>query len=336
MPTNSPSLAPSTAPAAHDSGPSAALPIVAVIPTHGRPMLLGRTLDSVLACTAPPGRAVRLIVAENGPRAGAEALVASKSSSWLTPEYRHSAAANKSAALNAVLQELPDCLMLLFDDDIRVEPSILCRYAEASGTARGGYFYGGGVLVDYEAQAEPPPWLLAYLPVSAQGWQPSAGEYRGVTDQLAFLGCNWAAFASDVRAAGGFDHRFGPGGTSGGTGQERAMQIRLRERGVMPRYLPHALVWHYVPQSRCSPRWALDRTYRNAIRAGHELRVEPGTARIAGVPWPLARRALHQGWSVARHWIGDDAPSRHRRLDTLMGTLGRIKGIRERRGGAGR
>jgi hypothetical protein len=309
---------------------NALLPLVVVIPTHGRPTLLGRTLDSVLACTPPPGRQVRLIVVENGPKSGAEKLVAGVAA-WLRPEYRHVPTANKSAALNAVVRELGDSLVVFFDDDIRVDPSILCHYAEAAGSTRNGRFYGGAVLVDYEAQATPPDWLLAYLPVSAQGWRPDAGTYRGVSDKLAFLGCNWAAFSSDLREAGAFDARFGPGGTSGGTGQERAMQIALRERGAIPQYLPDALTWHYVPRSRCSPRWALDRTYRNAIRAGHDLAFAPDTPQVAAVPIQLAMRALRLGWTVARHWIGDDAPARHRRLDALMHALGHIKGMRAQR-----
>lgn len=54
------------------------LPMVVLIPTHGRPTLLERTVDSVLACAPPADRTVRLIVVENGGRLGAEALLAGK------------------------------------------------------------------------------------------------------------------------------------------------------------------------------------------------------------------------------------------------------------------
>ena len=46
-----------------------------LIPTHGRPTLLGRTLASLAACRLPEGYREAVVV-ENGSRAGAEAVVA--------------------------------------------------------------------------------------------------------------------------------------------------------------------------------------------------------------------------------------------------------------------
>ena len=48
--------------------------LTVLIPTHGRPTLLRRTLESVAQCKRPVGYEGRLVV-ENGSRAGGEAIV---------------------------------------------------------------------------------------------------------------------------------------------------------------------------------------------------------------------------------------------------------------------
>jgi len=270
---------------------------------------------------------VRLIVVENGPKSGAEALVASNSS-WLKPEYRHVEIANKSLALNAVLETLEDCLVLFFDDDIRVDPQILCHYDHAAGSAQAGKMFGGGMRVDYEEM--PRSWLLEYLPFSAKGWHPEADAYAGVCGGLDFMGCNWAAFSSDIRKAGAFNPRFGPGGTSGGTGQERAMQIALRNGGCDPVYVPAAVVWHYVPKSRCSLGWTLRRSYRNAISWAHEHPIPSGQRTYFGLPRRLIRQAINEALEIVRSWHRDDSATRFRKTNALFVTCGLIKGSRAR------
>lgn len=301
------------------------LPLAVVIPTHNRLALLERTIDSVLQCTQPPGRAVRVLVVENGGRFGTEQLLA-KRQSWVRPEYHFCAQPNKSAALNACLDAIGDALIVFLDDDVRVDRDLLVRYADAAGHLRSGVFFGGGALVDYE---EPPPqWLIDYLPPSARGWHPP--DSSGISDTFAFLGFNWAAFSKDINKAGGFNPRFGPGGTSGGTGQERAMQIALRGVGCTARYVPEAVVWHYVPKNRCSAAWALKRAFRNSITAGFEQAGPHDQPSIAGVPKPVLRRAAKQAVAVCKHWFQSDARARFEVLHAFLTTCGRIRGVRAR------
>jgi hypothetical protein len=108
------------------------------------------------------------------------------------------------------------------------------------------------------------------------------------------------------------------------------MQVLLQESGITARYIEGAVVWHYVPSSRCSVRWSLDRKFRNAIRAGHDAVPAPGTRTIAGAPVPMVKRALHEAADVVRHWLRDDPESRYRRLAQLAKALGAIKGARAR------
>lgn len=302
-------------------------PLVVLIPTHNRLSLLERTIDSVLACIPPEDRMVRIVVVENGGKFGAEELVARKST-WVKPEYHYFSKPNKSDALNSLIATLEDSLVLFFDDDIRADTEILLHYSRAARNLRSGKFFGGGMLADYE---EPPPsWLLDYLPASAKGWHPDAESYSGVAGKLAFMGCNWAAFSSDIKAAGGFNPQFGPGGSSGGTGQERAMQLALQQKGVVAEYVRDAVVWHYVPKSRCSVRWSLQRSYRNAITVGHEFRIAENDRTVGGVPRRMIRLALNQGLGIVKSWLRDDPGVRYTKMSNFLNTCGTIKGIRER------
>lgn len=302
-------------------------PLIVLIPTHNRLSLLERTVDSVMACTPPKDRLVRIVIIENGGEFGVEQLLANKAT-WIKPEYYFFSKPNKSDALNSFLATIEDALVIFFDDDIRADPEILVHYSNAARGVRYGKFYGGGMLIDYE---EPPPsWLLDHLPASATGWHPDADSYSGVAGKLAFMGCNWAAFSSDLKSVGGFNPQFGPGGTSGGTGQERAMQVALQQKGIVAEYVRDAVVWHYVPKSRCSVQWSLQRSYRNAITVGHELRIAENDRTIGCVPKRMIKLALNQGLGIVKSWLRDKPAIRYTKMSSFLNTYGMIKGIRER------
>src|SRR5690625_1660610 len=193
-----------------------------LIPTHGRATLLGRTLASLAACRLPEGY-VETVVVENGSRAGAEDVVtgAAETHPHLRLRYMHVERANKSHALNEALKGIDSGLVVFFDDDVEVGEDVLEQYASAAGGLSEGAFFGGAVRAVLEV--EPAPWVRDLLPASAgHGYNPTQRHEDGY-----YLGANWAAFAGDVRSAGGFDPNFGPGSPTGSTGQESQMQRRL-------------------------------------------------------------------------------------------------------------
>lgn len=270
------------------------IPLAVVIPTHNRLELFKRTLESVLACLRPEFNEVRLIVVENGGRFGVKEYL-QNTKSWLIPEYLFVEEGNKSQALNAVLDSLENELIVFLDDDVKVVPDLLERYAIAANSNPSQCIFGGPIVADYVEQ--PPDWLLDYLPVSAKGWEPE--EYQPIhPGGLWFMGFNWAAFTADIRRAGGFNPEVGPGAKSGATGQETAMQRALVDLGVVPVYVPEARVWHYVPESRCSPEWALERAFRNGVTSGLAA-VEPTSRMLLnGVPLWMMRKRLELAWQV--------------------------------------
>lgn len=236
-----------------------------VIPTSRRLDLLRRTLESLTGCRKP-SIYQETIVIENGPRAGAEDVLKDFRAE-LNAQYMYQTIGNKSHALNLVLKEINEGLIFFADDDVRFHPETLQAYSEAAIGVDEGQFYSGPTGVDYEQ--EPAPWLKQYLPPSARGLDLSDRQENRPNDLKPFLGFNWAAFAKDLKHQGGFNPIFGPGSRMWSTGQESDMHRRLFDHGIKQIYVPQAMVWHYVPRGRCSPRWIVQRAFRHGVHKGY-------------------------------------------------------------------
>jgi GT2 family glycosyltransferase len=296
---------------------------VVAIATSGRPDLLTRTLKSLGQCQLPSGYRETLVI-ENGSRAGAEDVVKS-ATPQLNTRYIHIDQANKSAALNAALDAVGDCLMIFSDDDVRFAPGTISAYADADQKRGPGSYYGGPLDIDYDVP--PPQWLREYLPCSVIGWE-LGGEERAV-QAVEFLGANWAAHAADLRAAGGFSVDFGPGSRTGCTGQETEMQHRLTNRGASAIYVPGARVWHYVPKNRCTPDWVLDRNYRNGVQDGI---LATGGHSSGLPPWWITSRYIK---GILRSWLSTFSTSpetRFKAKNRRSYDRGLISGIRSHNG----
>jgi GT2 family glycosyltransferase len=237
-------------------------PLTVLIAAAGQPDLLARTLDSLAACEHPPQFAETVVV-ENGPKCGIEAIVRSRARRERV-RYEYVAEANKSHALNVALARL-DGLIFYTDDDTRVAPQLLNVYARAAQGVSGGEFYGGPIIPEYET-APPPAWLLEYMPKTVTGWRESFRTKTRIYRTM--FGPNWAAFAGDLRAIGGFEPRLGPGAVTNSTGQETEAQNRLFDLGAKAYYLPDAQAWHFVRAKCCTPQWAIQRGYRHGLEWG--------------------------------------------------------------------
>lgn len=224
--------------------------IAIVIATYMPGDLLRRTLQTLTECALPP-TLTRVIIAENGPIATAEEMTAAFADR-LPVEHHFFPDAKKCGALNQSLALLDDAFIIYFDDDVRVHPDNLMAYADAAKGLTRGAFFGGQCKVDYVE--EPEAWLKAFLPDAALGWAPAEAKCELTTSGA--LGFNWAAFASDIRAAGAYDERCGPGTSA--NSDEMNVQDEMLRQGVKAYYLPDAVVWHYVPKERCSVDWLLD------------------------------------------------------------------------------
>jgi cellulose synthase/poly-beta-1,6-N-acetylglucosamine synthase-like glycosyltransferase len=300
-----------------------------LIATAGRPTLLARTLESLASCARPSGFRETIVV-ENGGQNGAEDIVRSFASR-LNTRYLYVPDGNKSRALNEALATMGEGLVFFTDDDVRLTPDTLIRYAEAAytpDTVPSGRFFGGPTEVDYET--EPPAWLQRFFPLSARGWEPDAAAQR--SPDLEFLGFNWAAFACDIRNAGGFNPLRGPGAASGSTGQETEMQARLRAAGARPIYIPEARVWHHVPADRSSPEWAVARAFRHGVQAA--LQAPPARLHLFGCPPWLVGRLITGALRSTAACFATSPPFRLTAQTRRSYNRGLVHGFRLKRTGA--
>jgi len=227
-----------------------------IIATAGPPITIADTLISISRCVRP-GTFQGVTVVENGKKCGVDRICQRIAKEHqIEIESLHCPAAGKSNALNFALSRVPEkSLVILTDDDVSVCPEWLTCYQKAAEEAADRTFFGGPFRV---AQQTPPPqWLVPYLPGSAKGWDPDPARFDCRRDL--FVGFNWAAWAGDIKRIGGADPRFGAGSIIGANGQETQMQMQFFEAGFRSHLVTSAYVTHLVPESHCSPEFALQR-----------------------------------------------------------------------------
>lgn len=235
-----------------------------LIATSGRTTRLELTLRSLLEARCPPID-VNIVVVENGSKEGAEDVIKKlPTKRGFSIHYFFEDKANKSSALNLGIDYIRSGFVVFFDDDLRFDPGILTSYYEAAMFSGEKRYYGGPFACDHDEA--PPDWLNEFLPRSATGWQ-GVSESSAVDDWY-YVGFNWGVFIEAIERAGPFSEEYGPGATTGATGQETEMQGRLASLGYKPAFVATAKVWHYVPKNRCSTSFALRRTYRNGVSWG--------------------------------------------------------------------
>lgn len=268
-----------------------AFDIAVMVPTNRRWDFESETARLIRKAVLAAGPGVRLIVVENGiagTRPGHESFPGLGEILRIKP-------GNKSAALNAGLGLLSrETLIVFFDDDILVPDCIVGDYAAEARLRGRGHYFGGPTTARFEAPAAKA--VARLLPDSARGL--SYGD-QPRTGKDFFLGFNWAAFNSDLEAVGGFDIRFGPGSSTGATGQESTAQRRLRARGARSVYIPSCRVVHLVPAERCSEAFVLGRAAKNGVGLGLAAREDARTAALL-VPLRLLRHGLGILASAAR------------------------------------
>jgi hypothetical protein len=232
------------------------------------------------------------LLVENGPPCGMVEIVRGLPAEAMA-RHLYVPEANKSHALNMALPQISGGLIVFTDDDSRADPGLLLAYARAAGGIDRGEFYGGPLVPEFER--EPPDWMRKLLPNHMLGFQPRASGPKTPLRRT-FQGPNWAAFHSDLLAIGGFEPRLGPGGVTGGSGQDTDAQHRLRQAGVQGYYLPDARVWHLLREEYLEADWILRRAYRQGLGWGIRLgRKRQWSAIRTAIAW--ARRVKAQAES---------------------------------------
>lgn len=259
-----------------------------VIPTYGSARLpvLRRTLNSLVHAARPAGLNDIWLV-ENGPLAGAKAVYKEFCHCLPGLRYLHEPHLGLSSARNAGVRSCEGDFIVFFDNDVRVGESTLLAYEGAFEKYGPHCFYGGAVYPEYDTP--PPEWLHRYLPPSVVYWH--VADSTGPIDEPLLLGGNHALSRIALQAVGGYDP-IGATGSGGGLGEESRLQKCIAAIGGQVIYIADAPVWHYVPPPECSPRWTLNRKFRDGLTEGL-LHTDLGQRRLFGAP-----RWMWSYWAV--------------------------------------
>lgn len=276
-----------------------------LIATAGQSDLLERTLDALVACEKPADFA-GVVLVENGGQPTAKHLVDRYQDSLIL-RYLFEPVGNKNKALNRGLDAIGSGLVVLFDDDVRIDSGNIQAFADASKRFPDAPFFGGHCQCDYEVP--PGEHIIDLLPLSAKGWSLQPDQ---TIDLPHALGFNWAVRAQAVLELGGFVEDRGPG-TKVCVGDEYQMQKRLIQKFGPGRFVDDAKVWHYVPVSKCNDPWLIKRGYDYGIAKAMDARDGGAPAQVPMWAW---RRLITSSakWAVARL-----SPSRAFRLKTSYG-----------------
>jgi GT2 family glycosyltransferase len=229
--------------------------IIVLIATSGRGHNIIKTLNEINRSNKDQVK-FQIVIVENGEKSDLQENV----SAIDNVRYLYSPKSGKSNALNFALAKIEgNPLVLMTDDDIGICENWISKYISVSKQNGPNCYFGGSLKVDYN-DFEPNVSLLPLMPESVRGTTDE--DYKN--PEKLFLGANWAAYKSDIISAGGFDPAFGPGGTSGATGQETQMQIALKKNGLRACLVKDAYVIHTVESNQFTFDWLEKRISRDA------------------------------------------------------------------------
>ncbi len=121
--------------------------ITIVIVAHGRSDVVHQTLAGLAQCDQPTNYR-QLVLVENGPACGMDTVVA-EFRDRLSIVHERIESPRKSVALNHALKIIERGWALFIDDDVRVKPDWILKYAEAFASAS-----------EDATLAAPPMWIM--------------------------------------------------------------------------------------------------------------------------------------------------------------------------------
>jgi glycosyltransferase involved in cell wall biosynthesis len=277
--------------------------------TWNRAARLRRLLTSVLAA-APPSVPWEVLVVDNN-STDATRVVASKLAGPLPLRYVFEGVQGSSAARNRGLEEARGDLVVFIDDDVTIAPDFLTTYENASSAHPDAAFFGGTIRVCFE---QPEPAWVRFDPMSFVSMFGQLHVPRTVTAigaRKVPYGANFAVRRSRVGAERfDLDLALGVKGKERINGEETLFLTRLLGAGLVGRWLPDAVVQHWIPPELATPR----HLWRYFVAMGRLQARQRGCGDASVAPSVVAgdsaraaaSHLLHAGLRVAlrkRSWV---------------------------------
>lgn len=222
--------------------------VTVAICTWNRAKLLNRTLDSLALMTIPRGIDWELLVVDNNCSDETPTVIDSFVSKLPIKKLRETKQGH-SHSRNCAVTHAESDFLIWTDDDVRVDREWLATYVEAFARDTECGYWGGRILPDFEVP--PPRWVNANWRVFENIFviRDLQGEATYVTPPEYPFGASLA-----VRTALQKEYQFRPefGRVKDGLRgfDEIDFLQSLTNRGIRGKWLPTALLYHFVPRER--------------------------------------------------------------------------------------
>ena len=262
-----------------------------LICTHNRLSLLKRTLD-YLQCAELPAITVKICVVANACDDGTQAYLAehaaSSSTLMLPLEWIDVPIAGKSHALNVVIPQLAGWALAMVDDDHRIDSGYLIQIAAALNAYPEADMLCGKIIPDWDGRE--PTWIhlkgeFAIYPLPIPHYDLGNNTQLINRSQRLPGGGNWVVRPQVFTRVGTFSTELGPQGHNLLGAEDLDYVGRAVDAGILVRYCPEIIQFHYVDVERLRLSYLLQKAYQ---RSKSCVLISPAAAQ--GIPRYLWRK----------------------------------------------
>jgi glycosyltransferase involved in cell wall biosynthesis len=299
--------------------------ISVILCTYNRSASLEKALESLSASIVPNPIEWEILVVDNNSSDGTRAVVESFCLKYPGRfRYLFEPHQGKSHALNSGIRDARGEILAFVDDDVSVEPAWLHNL---TSVLNGGEWVGSGGRILPPKLFSLPRWL-SFDPPYAMGGALCAhfdlGEKEMQLDRPPY-GTNMAFKKEVFLKYGGFRIDMGPRPGSELRSEDTELGCRLLTGGERLRYVPSAVVYHEVPESRIRKEFFLAWWYDFGRARILEVGVRPKIWGISRRYISLPNNILRVLPSKALRWLFSSNP-KQRFFNKCMtwSTVGRI------------
>lgn len=222
--------------------------VTVAICTWNRAALLDQTLAQMRQLVVPAGVEWELLVVNNNCTDDTEQVVA-RHAGALPARHLLERKQGQSSARNCAAAAAAGEFILWTDDDVLVGPNWLAAYAEAFARWPRATVFGGPVRPWFQGQ--PPAWLRRVWPRVAHAYavREFGAEPVALSPEVLPFGANYAVRTDEQRRYP-YDPELGLKANGTLRGEEVSVLCRMFADGAEGRWVPDAVVSHYLPRSR--------------------------------------------------------------------------------------
>ena len=219
-----------------------------IISTYNRAESLLRTLESVAAQTAMPKTWECIVVNNNSTDSTVDDFNSfARLHPGLNIRMVHESAQGLSHARNRGIESSVGEYIAIIDDDETIVPVYVETYISFFDRNI-AHVAGGPVIPKYENGR--PGWMTRYTEQMIANPIRLGTRIRPFPASMVPAGGNMAFRREIFSLHGGFDPMLGRNGETLTGGEETEMFSRLRAIGERPYYVPGAVIYHHIPQSK--------------------------------------------------------------------------------------